>query len=154
MFSLCRLSYGSRASFKDLKIGHFGKPFTPSHSKEENEHERRARVQFQPKRLCPHLSPRRGLPRRRGAGGQGLAPYVGVWRATRWCQCPDVRMLRLIALFVFSAQEAATLFCSSHIVSILSFALCAQVGQLQNLIPPRSSQSSVLRWFLPAFTTC
>ena len=81
-----------------MKIGHFGKPFTPSHSAEGNAQERRACVQLQPKRLCPHLSPGRGLPRRRGAGGQGSAPYVGVWKATRWCQCPDVRMLRLSTL--------------------------------------------------------
>ena len=147
--------YSCWASFKDLKTGHFEKPFTPSHPAEGNAQERRAHVRLQPKRLYCHLSPGRGLPRRRGSGGQGRAPSVGVWRATCWCQCPDVGMLRLSTmLLAFSAQEAATLSCSSHIVSILFFALCAQVGQLQNLIPPGSSQSSVLRWFLPAFTTC
>lgn len=125
MFSLSRLLYGSRASFKDLKIGHFGKPFTPSHSKEENAQERRARVQLQPMRLCRHLSPRRGLLRRRGAGGQGRAPYVGVWRATRWCQCPDVRMLRLSALCLCFQHRRQLHYSVALISCPYSLLLCA-----------------------------
>ena len=108
-----------------MKTGHFGKPFTPSHPAEGNAQERRAHVQLQPKRLYCHLSPGRGLPRRRGSGGQGRAPSIGVWRATCWCECPDVGMLRLgTLLLAFSAQEAATLSCSSHIVSILFCSVC------------------------------
>ncbi|CAM9293534.1 unnamed protein product, partial [Rangifer tarandus platyrhynchus] len=49
-------------------------------------------------RLCRRLSPGRGLPRPRGAGGQSRAPRFGASRAARWCQRPDVRLLKLSAV--------------------------------------------------------
>lgn len=61
-----------------------------------------------------------------------MRPYVGVWRATRWCPVPrrpHVKTQRSVCVFSTGRQLHYSVALISCPYSL--FALCAQVGQLQ-----------------------